>query len=79
MKKLIEWLKESNRYKHLIGGIAIGILSDNWYCAGLAGVGIASALEYKDKAHGCVWDWCDWSLTVAGVVVGFLAGRLLWS
>lgn len=71
MNKLIIWLKESNRYKHLIGGMAIGLLSDDWYCATLSGVGIASALEYKDRAWGGKWDWIDWSLTVAGVIVGY--------
>ena len=71
MKKVWEWLKESNRYKHLIGGMAIGLLSDDWYCAALSGVGIASALEYKDKAHGDSWDWIDWGLTIAGVIVGY--------
>lgn len=71
MKKVWNWLKTSNRYKHLIGGMVIGVLSDDWYCAGLAGVGIASALEYKDKAHGGKWDWIDWGLTVSGVAVGF--------
>lgn len=71
MKKVITWLKESNRYKHISGGIAIGLVSDDWYCATLAGVGISSALEYKDKVYGCSWDWVDWSLTVGGVAVGF--------
>ncbi len=70
MKKIVTWLRTSNRWKHVVGGIAIGILSDDWYCTALSGVGIASALEYKDKAHGCVWDWIDWSLTVGGVIVG---------
>ena len=71
MKKIWDWLKQSNRYKHLVGGMAIGLLSDDWYCAALSGVGIASALEYKDKAHGGSWDWVDWGLTVAGVIVGY--------
>lgn len=71
MKKLIDWLKESNRYKHLLGGAVIGIISNDWYCATISGVGIASALEYKDKAHGCVWDWYDWILTVLGTAIGF--------
>lgn len=71
MKKIWDWLKQSNRYKHLVGGMAIGFISDGWYCAGLAGVGIASALEYKDKAHGGAWDWHDWGLTIAGVIVGY--------
>ena len=72
MKKVWNWLRESNRWKHLVGGIVIGILSDDWYCAGLTGVGIASALEYKDRAWGSAWDWSDWSLTVGGVIVGFI-------
>jgi hypothetical protein len=71
MKKIWDWLKQSNRYKHLVGGMAIGLMADDWYCAGLAGVGIASALEYKDKAHGGAWDWLDWGLTIAGVIVGY--------
>lgn len=71
MKKIWNWLKQSNRYKHLVGGMAIGLMADDWYCAGLAGVGIASALEYKDKAHGGAWDWLDWGLTIAGVIVGY--------
>lgn len=71
MKKIWEWLKTSNRYKHLVGGMAIGLMAEDWYCAGLAGVGIASALEYKDKAHGGAWDWLDWDLTIAGVIVGY--------
>lgn len=69
--KLIDWLKQSNRYKHVLCGIAIGLVSDDLYCATLAGVGVASALEYKDKAHGCLWDWIDWSLTIVGAIVGF--------
>lgn len=71
MKKIWDWLKQSNRYKHLVGGMAIGLMADDWYCAELAGVGIASALEYKDKAHGGAWDWLDWGLTIAGVIVGY--------
>lgn len=71
MKKIWDWLKQSNRYKHLVGGMAIGLMADDWYCAGLAGVGIASALEYKDKAHGGAWDWLDWGLTIVGVIVGY--------
>lgn len=78
MKKLINWLKESNRYKHLIGGMAIGLMSDDWYCATLSGVGIASALEYKDKAYGGVFDWVDWGLTIAGVIVGYGLRWMLW-
>ena len=72
MKKIIEWFKESNRYKHFLGGIAIGIGANSVYCAAYAGIGVASALELKDKLHGGEWDWIDWSLTVSGVAIGYL-------
>lgn len=52
MKKMITWLRESNRWKHLVGGCMIGLASSDAWCATLAGVGVASALEYKDKAWG---------------------------
>lgn len=69
---MIAWLRESNRWKHLIGGCIIGFISDDAWCATLAGVGIASALEYKDQAWGGKWDRLDWGLTVAGVIVGHI-------
>ena len=68
----MSWLSESNRWKHLVGGIAIGILSlGNWYTALLAGVGVSSALEFKDRLWGGKWDWLDWIVTIAGVLIGF--------
>jgi hypothetical protein len=42
------------------------------YCAVYAGLGIASALELKDKLWGGKWDWIDWALTVGGVTIGYL-------
>lgn len=72
MKKVISWLKESHRLTHIGGGVLIGLLSDDNYCAALAGVGIASALELKDRLCGGKFDWVDWSLTIAGVIVGRL-------
>lgn len=58
--------------------MAIGLLSDDLYCATLSGVGIASALEYKDKAHGGTFDLVDWFLTIGGVAVGFGIRKLLF-
>lgn len=49
MKKIIEWIKQSNRWKHLLGGILIGLGANDWYCAAYSGIGIASAIELKDK------------------------------
>lgn len=70
MNKIITWLKTSNRWKHLVGGILIGLGADSNYCAAYAGIGVAAALELKDKLWGGKWDWIDFGLTVGGVVVG---------
>lgn len=77
MNKLIAWFLRSNRYKHLLGGLFIGAFSDSDYCAAYAGIGVAAALELKDKQWGGKWDWTDFALTVAGVVVGRLGISLL--
>lgn len=77
MKKIIAWLKESHRWQHLVGGLAIGLASDSNYCAALAGIGIASSLELKDKLGGGRWDWIDWALTLSGVIVGRLIRIIL--
>ena len=69
---IMSFLTESHRWQHLVGGIVIGILSlGSWYAAALSGVGIASALEFKDKSWGGKWDWLDWIVTIAGVGIGF--------
>ena len=70
--KIMKWLKESHRWQHLLGGFVIGLLSLGcWYTAALAGCGIASALEFKDKSWGGKWDWLDLIVTIAGVAIGF--------
>lgn len=71
MRKLFKWLKESDRYKHLLGGIAIGAFANSLYCAAYAGVGVATALELKDKLWGGKFDLIDLSLTLAGVAIGY--------
>lgn len=71
MRKLFKWLKESDRYKHLLGGIAIGAFANSLYCAAYAGIGVATALELKDKLWGGKFDLVDLSLTLAGVAVGY--------
>ena len=71
MRKLFKWLKESNRYKHLLGGIAIGAFANSLYCAAYAGIGVATALELKDKMWGGKFDLVDLSLTIAGVAIGY--------
>ena len=71
MRKLFKWLKESNRYKHLLGGIAIGAFANSLYCAAYAGIGVATALELKDKLWGGKFDFVDLSLTLAGTAIGY--------
>lgn len=71
LKKCYNWLKESSRWKHLIGGFLIGLGAKNWYCAGYVAVVVASALEIKDKSWGGKWDWSDWIMTVVGTVLGY--------
>ncbi len=68
----MSWITESHRYLHLIGGFIIGILSlGSWHTALVSGVGIASALEFKDVDWKGNWDWVDWILTIAGTAIGF--------
>lgn len=81
MNKFIAWFGESNRYKHLFGGMAVAALGGTAWAALVVAVVAASCLEFKDKAHGCVWDWTDWLLTVAGGAVsacGYMAMEQLF-
>lgn len=75
--KIISWLKASNRWKHLAGAYAIGVGSDDAYCAAYCGFLVTSAMEYKDYAWGGRWDWIDWSLTIAGVALGFATRKAI--
>lgn len=72
MKKVWTWLKSSNRLKHIGGGFVIGFLADGNYCAAYTGIGVAAALELKDKLWGGQWDWVDFGLTIAGTALGRL-------
>lgn len=69
--KLINWFKESNRYKHLLGGFivalcAIIIPSLFIFYSTLIG---AFCLEYKDKVHGGKFDLIDFGLTIVGGII----------
>ena len=57
MNKIIEFLKQSNRYKHLIGGLLVGFAALNPWTALYASIIAASCLELKDKLKGGLWDW----------------------
>lgn len=66
-KGIIEWFKQSNRWKHLLYGLLVSII------AGFAfTLGCAAGMEFKDKQAGGKWDWIDFGLTVAGAWFGLM-------
>lgn len=73
MKKILNFLKASNRYKHLIGGFVVGLCALDLWTAIYATIVAASCLELKDKLYGNKWDWIDWALTLVG---GYVASIL---
>ena len=68
---IIDFLKQSNRWKHLLGGVIVGLGADDTYCAAYAGIGVEGAMEFKDWQWGGKPDWIDFACTVAGVAIGF--------
>jgi hypothetical protein len=71
MNNIWNWLKDSHRLQHLGLGAVYGLFASDWYCTLYGGIGVAGALELKDKLWGSKPDWIDFSLTVAGVAVGY--------
>ena len=61
------WLIESNRQKHFLYAIPIGLVFTI-----LCVLGVASGMEFKDKEYGNQWDWLDWIATILGGLVGQL-------
>ena len=72
MKKIIQFLKKSNHYKHLIGGFMVGLLACSPWAALYSAVVAATYLEIKDKMYSNFYDWTDWSLSVGGGVFAAL-------
>lgn len=66
------WLTESNRLKHLLYAIPIGLVFTI-----LCVLGVASGMEFKDKQYGNKWDWLDWSSTMLGGLIGQLITVLI--
>lgn len=70
--RIVEWLKQSHRWQHFVGGVLVGMGADDPYCAAYAGIGVAGALEFKDwQSDGARPELADFLLTVAGVAVGY--------
>lgn len=72
MKKIIDWLKDSHRWLHLLIGLIIGFGASSIYCAAYAGIGVSITSELKDKLWGGLWDWIDFGLTITGVAIGYV-------
>ena len=68
--------------KHFGAGMLIAVIigivafctNGNWLnvllTSALCGVVANLAKEYADKAHGCVWDWCDVGSGALGALLG---------
>ena len=61
------WLEESNRQKHLLYAIPIGLIFTI-----LAVLGCAFGMEFKDKEYGNKFDWLDIAATMIGGAIGQL-------
>lgn len=72
MKKIVEWFKVSNRYKHFFLGFALGFLSFV-----LAVVG-ALYKEIKDARSGGIFDKNDIFATLIGGIFGQCFSFVLW-
>lgn len=67
-----EDFKESNRNKHFLYAIPIGLVLTI-----LCVIGVAAGMEFKDKMYGNKWDWKDFGFTVLGGLVGQILQILL--
>ena len=61
----MNWLKESNRIKHLIYAIPIRLI-----CTILAVLGCAFGMEFKDWQYKGKFDWLDIAATMIGGAIG---------
>lgn len=61
----MNWIKESNREKHLFYAIPIGLVFTI-----LAVLGCAFGMEFKDKQYGNTFDWLDIAATMIGGAIG---------
>ena len=61
----MSWITESNREKHLLYAIPIGLVFTI-----LAVIGCAFGMEFKDWQHGGKFDWLDIAATLIGGIIG---------
>ena len=65
---------ESNRWKHFLYAIPIGLILTI-----LCVIGVAGGMEFKDKMYGNSWDWYDFGYAILGGAIGqILQAILIW-
>ena len=77
IEKSFQWIKESNRWKHLLYGIILGLFPNSWYCSLLIGTFVAGAVEFKDWQWGGKPDIWDFLLTFIAVQITYFCKILL--
>lgn len=65
-RRVLDWWKASNRWKHLVYAIPAGVVF-GWEFT----VGLAFGMEFKDKLWGGKPDFIDYLLTCLGGVIGW--------
>ena len=63
--KVFNWLKQSNRPKHLLYAIPAAFIGTILFSTGLA-----FGMEFKDKQYGGKFDWLDIATTMIGGLIG---------
>lgn len=63
----MSWITESNRQKHFLCAIPIGLIFTI-----LAVLGCAFGMGFKDKQYGNKFDWLDIAATMIGGAIGQL-------
>ena len=71
-KRVLQWWKASNRWKHFLFAIPLGAV-----CGAHFTTGVALGMELKDQLYGNKADFVDFALTAVGGLIGHGAMRLI--
>lgn len=71
-EKVLQWWKESNRWKHLLFAVPLGAV-----CGSHFTTGVGLGMEAKDHLYGTRADFVDFALTAVGGLIGHGAMRLI--
>ena len=64
-KKVLQWWKSSNRWKHFLFAIPLGAV-----CGAHFTTGVGLGMEIKDHLYGGKADFVDFALTAVGGAIG---------